>query len=79
MFTKEEIHSRLEKYIKVKLYTDRRTEECLSNRKLQESLYGSIELPLYVIVSSDGQHLGTKTFTRNEKEFSDFLDKGLIE
>jgi hypothetical protein len=44
---------------------------------MQEELYGSIELPLYVITSPDGQHIGTKTFTRDMQEFVDFLDKGI--
>ena len=64
-------------FVKVKLYTDRKEEPYISNKKLQESLYGSIELPLYVIVSPDGEHVGTKTFTRDMQEFVDFLDKGL--
>lgn len=77
MFKRAEIASRLSHFVKVKLFTDRRTEPYISNKKMQEELYGSIELPLYVIASPDGQHLGTKTFTRDMQEFVIFLDKGI--
>lgn len=77
MFKRTEIINRMKGFVKVKLYTDRKEEPYISNKKLQESLYGSIELPLYVIVSPDGEHVGTKTFTRDMQEFVDFLDKGL--
>ena len=77
MFKRTEIINRMKGFVKVKLYTDRKEEPYVSNKKLQESLYGSIELPLYVIVSPDGEHVGTKTFTRDMQEFVDFLDKGL--
>jgi len=78
MFSQPEVANRLNQYIKVKLYTDKKEEPYISNRKLQEKLYSSIELPLYVIISPDGTHLGTKTFTRSQEEFVEFLEKGLL-
>ncbi len=77
MFKRTEVINRMQGFIKVKLYTDRREEPFISHKKLQQNLYGSIELPLYVIISPDGEYMGTKTFTRDMQEFVDFLDKGL--
>ncbi len=77
MFKRGDIEARMNGFVKVKLYTDRREEPYVSHKKLQQDLYGSIELPLYVIISPDGEKIGTKTFTRDMQEFIDFLDKGL--
>ncbi|MGE5479212.1 MAG: cytochrome c biogenesis protein CcdA [Chloroflexota bacterium] len=77
MFKKASITALMDKFVKVKLYTDRNMEPYISNKKLQESKYGSIELPLYVIMTADGKTIGTKTFTRDENEFMDFLNKGM--
>jgi hypothetical protein len=77
MFQRNEIAERLDKFIKVKLYTDKKEEPYLSNKKFQEAKYGSIELPLYIIISADGEHIGTKAFTRDMNEFVEFLDKGI--
>lgn len=62
--------------INVKLYTDRRVEPELSNKAFQKSMFNSIELPLYVILTPDEKLVGTKAFTRDLQEFLDFLEKG---
>ena len=77
MFKRPEVAERLEQFVKVKLYTDRRGEPYTSNKKMQQEVYGSVELPLYVIVSSEGKHIGTKAFTRDAKDFNEFLDRGV--
>lgn len=77
MFKRSEIHNRMSQFVLVRLFTDRRNEPYVSNKKLQQESYGSIELPLYVIIDPDGNFVGTKTFTRNMKEYVDFLDNGL--
>ena len=77
MFSKPEITSLLNEFIKVKLYTDRREEPYISNKKLQETQFGSIELPLYVVISPDGDFIGTKAFTRDMNDFTAFLNKGI--
>ncbi len=62
--------------INVKLYTDRREEPELSNKEFQKTMFNSIELPLYVILTPDEKLVGTKAFTRDLQEFLDFLEKG---
>lgn len=76
-FKSNELISRLNSFVKVKLYTDRDKEPFISNKKLQESAYGSIELPLYVILTPNGELVGTKTFDRDLSVFVAFLDKGI--
>jgi hypothetical protein len=61
--------------IKVQLYTDKRQEPYLSNKKLQVDRFGSLELPLYVILKPDGELIASKAFTRNKQEFIAFLKK----
>ena len=77
MFPKPQVKALMDQMVKVRLFTDRRTEPYLSNKKLQESMYNSIELPLYAIVTPSGKLIGTKAFTRDESEFRGFLEKGL--
>lgn len=72
-----EVAGLMKDMIKVKLYTDRRKEPELSNKKMQETRFNSIDLPLYVIQTPDEQVLGTKVFTRDKQEFISFLKKGV--
>lgn len=75
MFPRGPIASLMSNMIKVKLYTDSRNPSDIANREMQRERFGSIELPLYVILSPNEQLLGSKGFTRDEKEFLDFLKR----
>jgi hypothetical protein len=63
--------------VKVQLFTDRKSEPYLSNKKRQLEQFGTIELPLYVLVKPDGSVIATKAFTRDRQEFIGFLKKAL--
>lgn len=76
-FRKNETIELFSQYILVKLYTDRLEEPYLSNKKLQEEKFGSIELPMYAIISTNGEVLGTETFTRDYNQFLTFLKLGI--
>lgn len=76
VFPLQEVQNYFADMINVKLYTDRREEPELSNKKFQEERFNSIELPLYVILTPDEKLVGTKAFTRDLQEFLDFLEKG---
>ncbi|NLO20085.1 MAG: thioredoxin family protein, partial [Ignavibacteria bacterium] len=78
MFSKPEVQSLLKQMVKVKLYTDRREEPYVSNKKMQQERFNSIELPLYVILTPNEEFVATKAFTRDEREFLDFLKKGRL-
>lgn len=76
-FRKSETLDLFSNYILVKLYTDRLEEPYISNKKLQEEKFGSIELPMYAIISTSGEVLGTETFTRDYNQFINFLKLGV--
>lgn len=78
MFTRPNVQSLLNGMVKVKLYTDSRKESELVNRQMQQDRYGSIDLPLYVILDNNEKMIATKAFTRDEQEFIDFLNKAKI-
>lgn len=75
MFPRGPIASLMANMIKVKLYTDSRNPSDMANREFQRDRFGSIELPLYVILSPNEQLLSSKGFTRDDKEFLDFLKR----
>ncbi len=75
MFSKPQIAAELKKMILVRLFTDRRNEPYLSNKKFQHERFNSIELPLYVIYTPDEKLIGTKAFTRDVNEFLEFLQR----
>lgn len=75
IFSQPEIKELMGKTIKVQLYTDRAQEPYKSNKQLQLTKFGSIELPLYAIISPTGEVIATKSFTRDRAEFIAFLRK----
>lgn len=70
MFPTPEVEGYLSGMVKVQLYTDFE-----KNLKLQKDKFGSIELPLYAIVTPEGEIIATKAFTRDKTEFLQFLAK----
>lgn len=77
MFKKQEVQNLLSKMVKVRLFTDRYEEPYLSNKKFQQEKFGSIELPLYVIIKPTGEVIATETFTRDHPDFVNFLKMGV--
>jgi thiol:disulfide interchange protein DsbD len=77
VFSQPDVQALMNNAIKVQLYTDRREEPYVSNKKMQLERFGTIELPLYVLVQADGSVIATKAFTRNKAEFVAFLKKAL--
>ncbi len=77
MFPKPAVLEKMESMVRVKLFTDRNEEPYLTNKKMQEEKFGSIELPLYVLLTPDGEFISSNSFTRDEAQFLEFLDKGL--
>lgn len=75
IFTLPQVQALMAQTVKVQLYTDRRTEPYISNKKLQLERFGTIELPLYVLLKPDGSVIATKAFTRSHEEFIAFLKR----
>ena len=75
MFLKAAVQNVLDRFVKVRLHTDRKTEICLANKKMQEQRFDSIELPLYVLTTPDERVITTSSFTRDDASFLGFLQK----
>jgi thiol:disulfide interchange protein len=76
MFSKPEISRELRRYICVRLYTDGDGEIFQHQQSLQQEKFGTVALPFYAILNSDGST--SRTFpglTKSESEFLTFLTK----
>jgi thiol:disulfide interchange protein DsbD len=76
IFPKPAVHQLMSDIVRVRLYTDRKSEDDMWNKNMMKTRFNSIELPLYAIVSPDDKILETKSFTKNQNEFVEFLKKG---
>ncbi|MCX6147486.1 MAG: thioredoxin family protein [Candidatus Kapabacteria bacterium] len=77
IFPDQTVKELMSKYVLIRLYTDRRQEPELTNKKMQENKYGSIELPLYVILKPNEEYIGSQAFDRDKNKFIKFLKNGL--
>ena len=60
------------KFVFTELYTDKGPHQD-TVRKLQQERFGSVALPLYVVLSPDGTELGRLTGTLSLDQFLTFL------
>jgi thiol:disulfide interchange protein DsbD len=78
VFTLPAVKALLKDFVMVRLYTDGQGPEYDENRKLQEGRFGTVALPLYVIMSNADATVGSfPGLTRKPEEFVDFLKSGL--
>jgi thiol:disulfide interchange protein len=78
IFTRPDVRQRFEQYVLVRLYTDGRGEEYVRNQAMQKDSFGTVALPLYVVLSPGGETIATfPGLTRDPQEFVRFLDQGL--
>lgn len=63
------------KMVAVKLDTDGAGPYVERNQKLQEQRFGTVALPLYVLLAPDGAELGRVNRKVSEDEFVAFLQK----
>lgn len=76
MFPKPAVRAELEKFVRVRLYTDGEGEPYEGFQKMQEQRFGTVALPLYAIITSSDQVMATfEGLTRSEDEFVSFLKK----
>jgi thiol:disulfide interchange protein DsbD len=74
MFTRPEVESQFEKYALMKAFTDRNTPGDRANQKLMLELTKKVTLPIYVVVSPDGEvERIFEGSTRDPQEFLTFL------
>ncbi len=79
IFSQPQVRELLEQMVRVRLFTDRRTEPYLSNKRFQQERFGTVELPFYAILRPDTTVLATAGFTRSADDFARFLRKALTE
>jgi thiol:disulfide interchange protein len=78
MFPRPEVRALLDRYVRVRLYTDGRGAVYEEQQALQERMFGTVALPYYAILTPDGRPLATFLgMTRDRREFARFLKTGL--
>jgi len=76
MFPKPAVRTELEKFVRVRLYTDGEGEPYEGFQKMQEQRFGTVALPLYAIITPEDQVTATfEGLTRSEEEFVTFLKR----
>jgi thiol:disulfide interchange protein DsbD len=74
MFPRPDVRGELERFVRVKLYTDGDGEKYEKHQKFQADTFGTVALPFYAVMSSDGRPLATYPgLTRDPAEFLAFL------
>jgi len=77
MFTKTPVREELAKYVRVRLYTDGEGQPYEGFQQMQQEKFGTVALPLYAVVKTDGKSLTTfPGLTRDEAQFVSFLKTG---
>ncbi len=77
MFTQADVKKTLENFVTAELFTDRQTPEDERHSQIQEKSFGTVALPLYVVISPDGKELSKfPGLTRDKDEFIRFLQAG---
>ncbi len=76
MFPQLKVKAELEKFVRVRLYTDGEGEPYEGFQKMQELRFGTVALPLYAILSPTEEIIGRFAgLTRDQNEFLAFLQK----
>jgi thiol:disulfide interchange protein len=74
MFPRPEVAKEINKFVCVRLYTDGDGELYEHYQKMQQEKFGTVALPLYAILRTDGSPIATfPGLTRNTAEFLAFL------
>lgn len=77
MFSRPEVKLAMDKFVLARLFTDGDGEIYERQQNMQERQYGTIALPLYVVVDADGKTITTFAgLTRSPNAFLSFLAKG---
>jgi thiol:disulfide interchange protein DsbD len=77
MFSRGDVSAAMSQFVLSRLFTDGEGQVYENQQKFQEERFGTVALPLYAIVDSNGRTI--KTFsglTRNPGEFIAFLNSG---
>jgi len=71
-----QVRRAIDNFVAVELYTDGEDAASKRNSKLQQQKFGTVALPLYVVVSPDGKELARlEGLNRDPQAFVDFLQR----
>lgn len=74
MFPRDEVRRELDRFVRVRLFTDGRDESNVRQQAFEEQQFKTVALPLYAVVGSDGVTRATYLgMTRDVDEFVRFL------
>jgi thiol:disulfide interchange protein DsbD len=77
MFPREDVRREMEKFVRVRMYTDGEGEIFQKQQRLQQAMFKTVALPYYAILEADGSPVVTYPgLTRDPAEFVAFLRKG---
>jgi thiol:disulfide interchange protein DsbD len=77
MFPRHDVRTELEKFVRVRMYTDGEGEIFQRQQRLQQAMFKTVALPYYAILEADGTPVATfPGLTRDPAEFVTFLKKG---
>jgi thiol:disulfide interchange protein DsbD len=78
MFPRPDVVRELDRYVRVRLYTDGRGEPYRSFQALQRDVFGTVALPYYAVLQPDGEPVvAFGGLTRDSRAFVAFLRRGL--
>jgi thiol:disulfide interchange protein DsbD len=78
MFTRPAVAREMARYVRVRLYTDGRGDLYRRFQTLQRDVFGTVALPYYAVLTSDGTPLvAFGGLTRDAPHFISFLQRGL--
>jgi thiol:disulfide interchange protein DsbD len=78
MFPRPDVSTELARFVRVRLYTDRRGQPYQGFQEMEQSLFGTVALPYYAIMRPDGEPvLGFGGLTRDPAHYIAFLREGL--
>jgi thiol:disulfide interchange protein DsbD len=76
IFSKPTIKSDMNRFVKVRLYTDGDGEVYTKQQDYEDNTFGTVALPLYALLDSNGKLIDTSAgVTRDVSVFASFLSK----
>lgn len=78
MFPRPDVARELARYVRVRLYTDGRGEPYRSFQQMEQTMFGTVALPYYTVMTPDGTPtVAFGGLTRDPAAFIAFLRTGM--
>jgi thiol:disulfide interchange protein len=79
MFPRPDVRAELDRYVRVRMYTDGEGEIFQKQQALQQAMFKTVALPYYAILNEQGDPIATfPGLTRDPAKFVGFLKSGLL-